>query len=82
MPRTIAASIGLMENPFRTASGFWRWVNLCEQRGVEWRSLLRLNFRAMVVKYAFKPSRFPFRQSDMAHFIVFLALPAREWISR
>ena len=35
MPRTIAAGIGLMEFPFRTASGFWRWVDLCEQGGVD-----------------------------------------------
>ena len=35
MPRTIAAGIGLMEYPFRTASGFWRWVDLCEQGGVD-----------------------------------------------
>lgn len=35
MARTIAAGIGLMEFPFRTASGFWRWVDLCEQGGVD-----------------------------------------------
>lgn len=40
MPRTIAAGIGLMEYPFRTAAGFWRWVDLCEQGGVDsiWQS--------------------------------------------
>ena len=40
MPRTIAAGIGLMEYPFRTASGFWRWVDLCEHGGVDsiWQS--------------------------------------------
>src|SRR6185503_4406665 len=40
MPRTIAVGIGLTEYPFRTASGFWRWVDLCEQRGVDsiWQS--------------------------------------------
>ncbi|MSQ74112.1 MAG: LLM class flavin-dependent oxidoreductase [Betaproteobacteria bacterium] len=40
MPVTIAAGIGLMEYPFRTASGFWRWVDLCEQGGVDsiWQS--------------------------------------------
>ena len=40
MSRTIAAGIGLMEYPFRTASGFWRWVDLCEQGGVDsiWQS--------------------------------------------
>ena len=39
-PLTIAAGIGLMEYPFRTASGFWRWVDLCEQGGVDsiWQS--------------------------------------------
>jgi len=35
MARTIAAGIGLMEYPFRTTSGFWRWVDLCEQGGVD-----------------------------------------------
>jgi probable F420-dependent oxidoreductase len=40
VPRTIAAGIGLMEYPFRTTSGFWRWVDLCEQGGVDsiWQS--------------------------------------------
>jgi probable F420-dependent oxidoreductase len=40
MPRTIAAGLGLMEYPFRTTSGFWRWVDLCEQGGVDslWQS--------------------------------------------
>jgi probable F420-dependent oxidoreductase len=40
MARTIAAGIGLMEYPFRTTSGFWRWVDLCEQGGVDslWQS--------------------------------------------
>ena len=40
MPRAIAAGIGLAEYPFRTASGFWRWVDLCEQGGVDsvWQS--------------------------------------------
>ncbi len=35
MPRTIAAGIGLMEYPFRTTAGFWRWVDLCEQGGID-----------------------------------------------
>jgi len=37
---TIAAGIGLTDYPFRTASGFWRWVDLCEQGGVDsiWQS--------------------------------------------
>jgi probable F420-dependent oxidoreductase len=35
MPRTIAAGIGLAEYPFQTTSGFWRWVDLCEQGGVD-----------------------------------------------
>lgn len=35
MPRTIAAGLGLMEYPFRTTAGFWRWVDLCEQGGVD-----------------------------------------------
>ena len=40
MPRTIAAGIGLMEYPFQTTSGFWRWVDLCERGGVDsiWQS--------------------------------------------
>jgi probable F420-dependent oxidoreductase len=40
MPRTIAAGVGLMEYPFRTTAGFWRWVDLCEQGGVDsiWQS--------------------------------------------
>jgi probable F420-dependent oxidoreductase len=40
MPRTIAAGVGLMEFPFRTMAGFWRWVDLCEQSGVDsiWQS--------------------------------------------
>jgi probable F420-dependent oxidoreductase len=32
---TIAVGIGLMEFPFKTASGFWRWVDLCEQGGLD-----------------------------------------------
>lgn len=35
MSRTIAAGIGLAEFPFRTVAGFWRWVDLCEQGGVD-----------------------------------------------
>jgi probable F420-dependent oxidoreductase len=35
MKRTVAAGIGLMEYPFQTTSGFWRWVDLCEQGGVD-----------------------------------------------
>lgn len=35
MARTIAAGIGLAEFPFRTTAGFWRWVDLCEQGGVD-----------------------------------------------
>jgi len=40
MPRTVAAGIGLMDYPFRTTSGFWRWVDLCERGGVDsiWQS--------------------------------------------
>ena len=40
MARTIAAGLGLMEFPFRSTSGFWRWVDLCEQGGVDsiWQS--------------------------------------------
>lgn len=51
MPRTIAAGIGLMEYPFRTTAGFWRWVDLCEQGGVDsiWQSD-RLVSRAPVLE--------------------------------
>ncbi len=35
MPRTIAVGLGLMEFPFDGAAGFWRWVDLCEQGGVD-----------------------------------------------
>lgn len=35
MKRTIAAGIGIMEYPFQTTSGFWRWVDLCEAGGVD-----------------------------------------------
>lgn len=40
MPLIVAAGIGLMEYPFRTTTGFWRWVDLCEQGGVDsiWQS--------------------------------------------
>ena len=35
MARTIAAGIGIMEYPFDTASGFWKWVDLCESGGID-----------------------------------------------
>ena len=35
MARAIAAGIGLMEYPFDTTQGFWRWVDLCEQGGLD-----------------------------------------------
>lgn len=35
MPRTIAVGVGIMEYPFQTADGFWRWVDLCEQGGID-----------------------------------------------
>src|ERR1700752_2936832 len=34
MARTIAVGIGIMEHPFDTTDGFWRWVYLCEQGGI------------------------------------------------
>lgn len=51
MPRTIAAGLGLMEYPFQTTAGFWRWVDLCEQGGVDslWQSD-RLVSRAPVLE--------------------------------
>ncbi len=35
MAVTIAAGIGIMEYPFDTTDGFWRWVDLCEQGGLD-----------------------------------------------
>ena len=35
MARIIAIGIGIMEYPFQTADGFWRWVDLCEQGGID-----------------------------------------------
>lgn len=32
---TIAVGIGLMESPFATASAFWRWVDVCEESGLD-----------------------------------------------
>jgi probable F420-dependent oxidoreductase len=35
MSRTIAVGLGLQEFPFDGAAGFWRWVDLCEEGGVD-----------------------------------------------
>ncbi len=35
MARSIAVGVGIMEYPFDTADGFWRWVDLCEQGGID-----------------------------------------------
>jgi len=35
MARSIAVGVGLAEYPFATASGFWRWIDLCEQGGID-----------------------------------------------
>lgn len=35
MPRTIAVGIGIMDFPFQTMDGFWRWVDLCEAGGID-----------------------------------------------
>ncbi|HUB47447.1 MAG TPA: LLM class flavin-dependent oxidoreductase, partial [Acetobacteraceae bacterium] len=35
MQRSIAVGLGIMEFPFDTATGFWRWVDLCEAGGVD-----------------------------------------------
>ena len=32
---TVAVGIGLMQFPFETAAGYWRWVDLCEQGGID-----------------------------------------------
>ena len=35
MSRNIAIGVGIMEYPFQTLDGFWRWVDLCEQGGID-----------------------------------------------
>ena len=35
MARNIAVGVGIMEYPFETSEGFWRWVDLCEQGGLD-----------------------------------------------
>ena len=35
MQRSIAVGLGIMEFPFDTAAGFWRWVDLCEAGGID-----------------------------------------------
>lgn len=35
MQRSIAVGVGLMEFPFDSAGGFWRWVDLCEAGGID-----------------------------------------------
>jgi len=35
MQMTVAVGLGLMEFPFDTVAGFWRWVDLCEQGGAD-----------------------------------------------
>ncbi|MDE2007442.1 MAG: LLM class flavin-dependent oxidoreductase [Rhodospirillales bacterium] len=35
MPRKIALGVGLAEFPFETAAGFWRWIDLCEEGGLD-----------------------------------------------
>src|ERR1700760_1182846 len=35
MARNIAVGIGIMEFPFQTTDEFWRWVDLCEQGGID-----------------------------------------------
>jgi probable F420-dependent oxidoreductase len=35
MERKIAVGVGLMEYPFETVDGFWRWVDLCEAGGID-----------------------------------------------
>ncbi len=32
---TVAVGLGLMEFPFETIAGYWRWVDLCEDGGVD-----------------------------------------------
>jgi probable F420-dependent oxidoreductase len=35
MARSIAVGIGIMDYPFDTTDGFWRWVDLCEAGGID-----------------------------------------------
>ena len=35
MARNVAVGIGIMEYPFQSHDGFWRWVDLCEQGGLD-----------------------------------------------
>src|SRR3954468_576605 len=35
MARSIAVGLGLMEFPFSSTEGFWRWGDLCEAGGVD-----------------------------------------------
>jgi len=35
MPRNVAVGVGLMEFPFSGSQAYWRWVDLCEQGGVD-----------------------------------------------
>jgi probable F420-dependent oxidoreductase len=35
MSRNVAVGVGLMEFPFDTVAGYWRWVDLCEAGGVD-----------------------------------------------
>ena len=35
MPKNVAIGVGLMEFPFSGAAAYWRWVDLCEQGGVD-----------------------------------------------
>jgi probable F420-dependent oxidoreductase len=35
MERRVAVGLGLMEFPFAAAAGYWRWVDLCEEGGVD-----------------------------------------------
>ena len=32
---TVGIGLGLMELPFSSARGFWRWVDLCEAGGID-----------------------------------------------
>jgi len=35
MARNIAVGVGITDYPFDSANGFWRWVDLCEQGGID-----------------------------------------------
>ena len=35
MLKNVAVGVGLMEFPFSGADAYWRWIDLCEEGGVD-----------------------------------------------